>query len=96
VVKGLSQFGENKLAPAGHLGGDDAGRIAPIVFTDFDRGGGYRVRVRRGRRGIPRGRSVCPHIVLALAAQAAIGIALGVLVFVIAVFDVGFGVAEGL
>jgi hypothetical protein len=56
----------------------------PIVFTDFRAG---RRDGIAGRRGFGAG-----LVVAALAAEATIGVTLGLLGFVVAVFDVGFGV----
>ena len=49
-IEGLGQFCEDKLAPVGHLGGDDARSVAPVVFGDGDGWGGQWIVVRCGWR----------------------------------------------
>jgi len=49
LIEGEGEFSEDKLAPAGDLGGDDTGSIAPVVLADRDVGRG-RVVARSGRR----------------------------------------------
>ncbi len=84
LVEGLGQFGQHELAPVRNFGDDDPRPIPPVKLTDFR-------AARRdgiaGRRGFGAG-----LIVAALAAETTIGITLGLLGFVVAVFDVGFGV----
>jgi hypothetical protein len=87
LVEGLSQFGQHELAPAWNFGNDDPRPIPPVKLTDFR---AARRDGLAGRRGFGAG-----LIVAALAAKTTIGITLGLLGFVVAVFDVSFGVAEG-
>ena len=84
LVEGLGQFGQHELAPVRNFGDDDPRPISPVEFTDFRAG-------RRdgivGRRGFGAG-----LIVAALATEATIGIAWGLLLLIVAVADVGFGI----
>jgi hypothetical protein len=68
AVEGLGQLGQDELAPAGDLGGHDAGGVAPIVLTDLGRtgGGGSLFRYQVGYFSIDihrcadsRGKAVC-------------------------------------
>jgi hypothetical protein len=43
-VEGLSEFGQDDLAPLRHFGGDDAGSIPPVILADTDLTGGPGVR----------------------------------------------------
>jgi hypothetical protein len=88
AVERLSEFGQHEFAPAGDLGSHDAGAVAPVVLADGDGVSGNRV-VGGRRRGIVR-RS--PLVTPALAAQATVGIAFGLLGLVVAIADVGLGV----
>ncbi len=86
LIEGLGQLGEDEFAPAGDLGDDDAGAIAPIELADLER----RSRPRLGGRG-----DWSALIVAALAAETTIGITGGLAGLIEAVGDVGFGVVLG-
>ena len=91
LVEGLGEFGQDEFTPVLHLGGDEAGAIAPVVFTDFQVFGGEGVGQRCGP-GFD-GRLAGGLVMLALATQAAIGIAGWLTLLGIAtVLDVGFWV----
>jgi hypothetical protein len=85
VVERIDQFSQDELAPAGDLGGDETGSIAPIVFPDGNAVGRYGVLEWCGV--IVGGRY--PLIGAALAAQAVVWIFLGLLVLVIALTGIG-------
>ena len=111
LVEGLGQFGQDDLAPLRHFGGHHAGSIAPVELAQAGfLAGGLRVgaggrvgrwrtggRRRGGRRGVGFVvRTVAFTFVMAfLAAQLAVGVARGLSGLVVALLDVGFGVAEG-
>jgi hypothetical protein len=82
LVKGLGEFGEHELTPARHLGGDDAGSVAPVELADRDLGrDGIVPGCGRGCFG--RG----PLVAAALAAQATVRVAGRLLGFVEAILD---------
>jgi len=84
AVEGLRHFGEDELAVAENLRHDDAGGIAPIVFTDLHALSRHRI-ARRSCGG-------CSAVVSSLAAETTIGVAARLLVFVEAIGDIRFGI----